>query len=451
MRRIICFIWISLILMVGISLNAFAGGPFTVDTLNDSGVALRWANDTLEWYADMGQLSSTVSNTTAISWVQDAFDRWSSIQLRNSDMDYVNTVSLTITYKGKVSNDITVSNYSPYIAAEAGDTVVIFDNDGSITADLMGDANKDSIVGLSAPVLSDSSGLYITKGFSIFNGYVLSENKLSSDSDTAQSLFKGTMLHELGHLINLDHTQINDDIAQTCSHTGTIYERNGSCDDGQYIPTMYPELLSTQQGELSRDDKIAVSWLYPTSDFTQDFCIITGKIYDGDGSALKGVNVIASRSGEGDTLARQDARSFVSGVLHSGCDSANDSTYYLYGIVPGHYYDVRYEPINSSYTGASGFEPLDNPPSGFDSGTIKDVSGNTTVKCDKGGETIHMADVTISTTNPCTGGGTGGGGTTTSSSSGGCSLVYESELGAGLSFLIMFMVLSVLFARRKSL
>ena len=204
--------------------------------------------------------------------------------------------------------------------------------------------------------------------------------------------FKSALTHELGHLFNLDHTQINLDIADMC-------DLGGTCDDGQFIPTMFPELKTQLQRYLSIDDKITISWLYPNNTFESSFCTITGEIQDRDGYPLQGVNVIARRVMDGETLTKEDARSMVSGVLYPAC--AGDGHYYLHGLVPGKTYEVIYEPISSQYTGMSGFEPLANPPSGFDTGNISASDGSTTVSCDNGGETIQMETVKVDVDNPC--------------------------------------------------
>jgi hypothetical protein len=239
--------------------------------------------------------------------------------------------------------------------------------------------------------------------------------------------FKATMLHELGHLFNLDHSQVNLDIADACDRTGT-------CVDGQYIPTMFPELKTFLQGtKVSDDDKITLSWIYPNSTFEDSFCTITGEIQDKDGRPLQGINVIARRVGDGESLTKEDARSMVSGVLFPGCskDSKNiynfDGRYYLKGIVPGKTYEVIYEELSTEYTGMSGFEPLASPPSGFlpegqTEVPILSSGGDTTVKCDKGGETIDMETVKVPVGNPCPSLEPTPA-PTTGSSGGGCSLI----------------------------
>ncbi|MBI4212314.1 MAG: hypothetical protein HY540_06720, partial [Deltaproteobacteria bacterium] len=187
-------------------------------------------------------------------------------------------------------------------------------------------------------------------------------------------------------------TQINLDIALNCSP-------ETPCEGSQYLPTMFPELKTPLQMSPSIDDKVTLSWIYPDPNFNSKFCMATGKIVDAAGKPLRGVNVIASRVDDGDSLTRSDARSMVSGVLYPGC--LGDSAYYLYGFVPGKKYHVTYEPLAEQYAGHSGFEPLDQPPSGFASGTIEAENGETVIGCEAGNTVIPMKTVTIDVKNTC--------------------------------------------------
>ncbi len=385
-----------LIAILAIASVASAGGPFVVDMLNETGSAQRWEDDTLPWSVDPGPLSDQIDNAEARDWITEALAKWTGVTIPNADLDDVSTSTIATRFSGVLDEDVDETNYTQYISSSPGETAIIFDTNGDIVAALVGEQNRDMVVGLSQPLLSDSSGLHIIKGVVILNGRLQSNGVLAADQDDANDLFKATVLHELGHLLNLDHAQTNFDVAQGCT-------RDGSCPDAQFIPTMYPQLLTPRQGDLSREDKIAISWIYPSAAFESDFCTITGEIFDSDGNPLKGVNVIAQRVSQSETMQRNDTRSYVSGVLYPGC--SGDSRYNLHGIVPGQQYQVTYEPIGSEFTGASDFEPLDNPPRGFDGGTIAAPDGATTVSCDEGGETIEMAAVTIDVTNPCTGSG----------------------------------------------
>jgi hypothetical protein len=386
------FIFFALLIVEG---SANAGGPFVVDVVNRTGVAQRWENDKLVWCVDEGKLSDSVNNAEAIQWITDALGKWTSTTLKNASNQSVSTTAVQTQINSTCGvGDVDLSNYEDHIYTSTGPTVVIFDDTGDIIADLMGEENRNGVVGLSQPIASDASGLRITKGVAIFNGLLLDNGVLASTASASEALFKGTILHELGHLLNLDHSQVNFDVAQMCV-------RNGTCENANVIPTMYPELLTPMQGEyLTRDDKVTISWIYSTSDFESDFCTITGEIFDADGRPLKGVNVIA-KNALGGTAPMVDARAFVSGVLKPTC--YGNSRYYLRGLKPNIPYKVEYEAIGSEFTGASDFEPLDNPPRGFPSGTIETSDGDTTVTCSEGGQTIEMASVTIDTSNPCAG------------------------------------------------
>ena len=381
--------------------NANAGGPFAVDSETNSGVALRWINDNMEWYADDGPLSASVDNAVAKERVQKCLGRWTSITLDNAERKPQATATITTTFKGNVGKDITKDNYKDFIAEALGKydskemrTTVIFDDNGDIIADLVGEANRNLVLGLTQPLRADTTGLYIIKGFTLFNGLLQSNGKLSSDQAVADELFDAAMTHELGHLLNLDHSQSNLAIAKAC-------KLGQDCADGNHIPTMYPQLLVKSQGNLTFDDMITLSWIYPTDAFKKDFCTITGEIFDANNVPLKQVNVIATRVGEGDTATKVDTRSFVSGAFKPEC--VGDAKYYLYGIVPGRKYRVTYESIDPAFTSESGFQPLPNKkPPQFKGGDILSPGGETTVACEKGGDVIEMASVNIDVSNLCT-------------------------------------------------
>jgi len=387
------------------SAEALCGGPFVVDQVGKTGVAQRWQGDTVSWYADSGALTSSIDNAAAIAMVVEQFDKWANITLENAKRESVRTCTLKHSYKGKSSEDITKNNINKYLDSSEGRTFVVFDHDGSITSYLGFD--KESVVGLSTPLESASDGLRITKGIVILNGYLLQNGTLT------EAQFKAALLHELGHLINMDHSQIfYYEFARYCS-------LDKPCSEAQYIPTMYPNLVSETQATLTWDDKITASWIYPNAQdpsqkFHPDFAAITGSIYDADGMPLKGVNVIARRCDRYDeitqscalsSMALVDARSMVSGVLYPGFTGPEEGTpdgrYYLYGLKPGERYVVLAEPIAAEFTGASGFEPISNPPSGFSQQPIPDADGSETVAAPGAGEIHEMASLAIDVPNPC--------------------------------------------------
>lgn len=386
--------------------DALAGGPFVRDITNDTGVAQQWTDNKMTWYSDDGALSNGISHDTAMTWLTEAINKWTSSFLRDKDGAIVRTTNVMNDYQHSIGKDVDITNFDEYVSAAPGETVIIFDKDGEITEYFAGGAYTQ-IPGLSQLLLSSEDGTKILKGVVILNGVLLDNRTLSEEQ------FKAAVLHELGHLFNLDHSQVNNDIASRCS-------LRGDCTDGQYIPTMYPELKTWMQGNLTVDDMVTISWIYPNNDFEDKFCTITGEIQDRDGRPLQGVNVVARRADGGPILKKEDSRSMVSGVLYDYCYP--DGHYYLHGIRPNKVYEVFYEPLSTSYRGMSGFEPLPEPPSDFETGMISGPDGSSTVSCSSGGQTIQMNTVQVDVSNPCPGASTTEE-TTSPSTGGGCSLI----------------------------
>lgn len=381
--------------------QAFAGGPLLVDVLRHTGQPATWKNHKLVWYAESGDLSSSVNNEEAIEWIDEAFSAWASAGLQNEERNFVQVVNLDIEFGGIINQDITLENVSDYVNDDQENMIVVFDRDGSITEAMFPTPdgalkqNKDVIVGFAAPSSPDSS-MNIFSGVAVFNGRMLEANRLGANSEQAQLRFRGTIFHELGHSLNLDHAQTNLDLALPCT-------LGGVCEGSQNIPTMFPELKTRTQTILSWDDKIALALLYPTREFSRSFCTAYGRIEDGNGRPLRGVNVLASRILDGENTARVDTRSFVSGAFYGDDENQcmDNSQYVLAGLVPGKTYQVTYEALTDKYTDYSGFRPLHNPPRGFASGTIPSKDDSTTISCERGGEVIEMKTVQIETANPC--------------------------------------------------
>lgn len=390
MRRSIVAILFAFVTTVFASGSAHAGGPFIVDMINNSGVPCQWLNNNLIWAYDEGDLSSSVDNEEAVQWLRDGFDLWMNSQIPDQNGDLIPTANVVHEEAGGVGGDIQTSDYVDYLLTEDYGTgaVIVFDEDGSIIEDY--GYPSDMVLGLTLPTATDESGLYIIRGIILLNGMML--QYLPSD---AEAYFKAGLLHEIGHLYNMDHDQVNVDIALACDLTGT-------CDGSQHISTMFPELKTYRQGTLSYDDKITLSWIYPNNSFKNEFCTIKGQVLDQDGNPLQGVNVLA-RYTVGTTMPLVDVRSMVSGVMYPACTA--DGHYYLHGLRPGRTYQVEYEPLTEEYANESGFEPFHGgdtplPPSGFNAGTIT-KDGATSVECEQGGQVIEMDTVQIDVPNPC--------------------------------------------------
>jgi hypothetical protein len=186
-------------------------------------------------------------------------------------------------------------------------------------------------------------------------------------------LVKAVMIHEFGHLIGLDHAQVNLDCLT-----------DSSCDGIDGVPTMFPVLIDEDGGAMSTpaaDDVAALSALYPGASFTSSMGRITGHVFFSDGvTPAQGFNVIARRTDDPLVIAVSN----VSGYLFTACEG-NPVTPYPYedcgssispygsraqaligyyelpGLLPGNYtveVEAIYNTGDYAFVGGSGVGPI---------------------------------------------------------------------------------------------
>jgi len=125
----------------------------------------------------------------------------------------------------------------------------------------------------------------------------------SSHSSVTLDVFKAVLTHEFGHLIGLDHSQIN---------LNCYTDSSCSTEDMEGLPVMFPVLLDNATNTLKADDVAAVSVLYPASNFSSTTGRIQGRVLFSDGTTpAQGYNVIARLASD----PRRTALSCVSGYL----------------------------------------------------------------------------------------------------------------------------------------
>lgn len=392
--------WTILFLCAALScaaVSARAGGPMLVDADN-SGEPARWKNGVIRWKADRGPLTRAISNQKAIDqWVKPLFEKWKNAALPVKGGNPVVTVALDFIYEGTVDADITKDNYPDYTNPDfSRETVIIFDSDGSITQDFFERQGvsemecglpKNCIAGLGAP-LADASTKVVNGGFMILNGRLIDGVNTRDNKEMAADQFKAVILHEMGHLLNLDHSQVNVEMAESCAA-----RRSYNCPEGGAIPTMYPASLSQEQFLFHRDDVVTLSWLYPAQAFSDNFCTVTGEIKNAEGKGMQGVNVVAKNVNN----PIDDARSWVSGVLYK--EGTANGTYILAGLNPGEEYEVHYEELLHKYDGGGGFGPLGaDSPVNLGAAVIPGPGGTATVKCGGGGQLISMPEFALTGT-----------------------------------------------------
>jgi hypothetical protein len=352
------------ILLLGLfAIPTYAGGPQYVTGASaiTPGKAYRWNINPITYWTDQGSLGNQ-SNSQANSLVATAFQKWQS----------VSTASLSIQRAGQLSYDVKSSNITAFSNAisNCSDTSqpvnsIVFDADGSITTALGYDNN--STLGFTSPFLcgDTATGAY-TRGFSVFNGRLIDGSANTPSHQTMSvELFAGVIVHELGHLLGVDHTQINVD----------CYTSNCSATELSGVPAMFPFLLDLSQATLKTDDIAAISMLYPASNFSTSTGRIQGRIYFSDSrTQAQGYNVIARNVANPYVVAV----SSVSGYLYTtsvgdlydpnavnyvsdlGSRDADLIGYYdIPGLPPGTY-TIEVEAINGDFTSGSGVGPIGN-------------------------------------------------------------------------------------------
>jgi hypothetical protein len=159
---------------------------------------------------------------------------------------------------------------------------------------------------------------------------------------------KPVMIHEFGHGIGLDHSQIQPGLAN-----------DGDWSNDRAVPIMFPTSTDSERSNpphpraLHPDDVAWVSTLYPSPSRQKNYGEIKGKVIGPNGKALSGVNVVA-------IMATDQLYSRVSCVSDY---LANGSGEFVLPVVPGTY-TLHIEPILAPFVGGSSVGPHSRTPDG---------------------------------------------------------------------------------------
>lgn len=276
-----------------------------------SGTPYKWRTFPIHYVVDQGTLGS-IDNASATTLVQDALSRWSTVSIAD----------VTFQLDGQNSEDITASNIDEYITIDTSgaprnlknQTTMIFDTDGSIIDGLLGSGNSSVVLGLASPGALDEASLTIETGLAILNGL-----------DASSIQLEATLTHESGHMLNLEHTQMNFEEAI-----------NSNSADDSTIPTMFPILPDDPSVLLTlhQDDEFSLGYLYPSTAYSARG-FVSGHLRRRTGEGVRGVVVYCRDKVD----PKNKAVAWISDHVEGGEGE------YLCGNLDNGNYNVTIEPI----------------------------------------------------------------------------------------------------------
>ncbi len=314
-----------------VTANLFAGGPLY--TMN--GKAVRFKSDTVKYHLDRGPFG-IFTNKQARDLANASFKTWEDVATSAVAFNHQPGDTLPV--------DVNGTNWQQYTSLTGvkvdGINPIVFDSDGAITDALFGSGASADVIGFAFSEDVNNDG-FLDEGEAFMNGKLADG---TANSFTYEE-WKSTFVHEFGHFLGLDHTQINGEFVTVA--TKTIY-----------IPTMYPTstVNDVPLGDLNPDDIAAISELYPGPTFASTTGKIFGSVKRANNSVVRGANVIAISAGA-DSLMNQ-----ISTV--TDYYEKNTGDYTVVGLAPGSYY-IRIEPIDPEFTGGSSVGPYAGDASGL--------------------------------------------------------------------------------------
>jgi hypothetical protein len=343
-EKLISVLLLAITAVVGIN----AAGPLNMWN-NEQRIPYRWSvSSPVQIYTDLGPFEIVpntivpISNETADGVVAFSANEWSTVPTSSFRAQVVGDFGMI----GLPDINDAATAALVFGPDNGGGLHVIYDavpsgtaGQGKIMKDFFG--APPTVLGIASPEFADETTGIITEGWMILN----SQQRWVGDDQLLN--FAGVFTHEMGHAINLAHSQTN----------GAIYFSNDtrgpkSCTTLPYptvvtkndVETMYPfanvkpvtgngvEQSTVEQS----DDNASISNLYPSADYRQSTGSISGRILQTDGqTGITGVNVIARNLSD----PYVDAVSAMSGDFVRVA-AGNDGSYTLTGLTPGAQYAV---------------------------------------------------------------------------------------------------------------
>ena len=317
-----------------------AGGPKCVAgssyfDATTKGQPLIWAQGTVLYYTDQGDLSPILPNATANSFVANAFSQWTSVP----------TAALAVSIGGPLAEDVNGTNVvrngdgSISMPADVQPSAtgtplgIVYDSDGSVTDALMGTGAGDASQCFANAAYggNDNYGTFATyqHALVVINGQCAQQSSQLADVEYR-------LVRVIGGALGLGWSQVNPN----------VLTRNPppTADDYAGFPVMHAvdplnctpiTACYPNPYQLAMDDVASLSRLYPVTSqnqsgfpgkqvFTTSTARIHGSVWftDKHGNrtqAMQGVNVVARWIDQTTRLpSRKYAAASVSGFLFTG-------------------------------------------------------------------------------------------------------------------------------------
>lgn len=186
----------------------------------------------------------------------------------------VATATLSLARGSDLAIDVTSANHSTYFGKFSdGLNPVIYDSDGSIIDALMGAGSSRSVLGFAGSASYGAPTCQYVEGQAVLNGAIA----------VSDATMTNVIAHELGHLVGLDHAQLDSTQGLAASN----------------YPLMYP-IAYRSLAALHDDDVSAVTALYPGSAVSGAYGTLSGNFRMADGvTPIRGANIWARDTANG--------------------------------------------------------------------------------------------------------------------------------------------------------
>ena len=280
LRRVFSWLY-ALALAIGLifvlSELARAGGPryvagTTFFNPEAKGTALTWAQGSIRYYSDQGNLSPLLPGPSADAFVADAFSRWTSIP----------TAAISATRAGQLAEDVNGSNVfangdgtitlpSDILPAAVNQPVaVVYDADGSVTDALVGQGASATSFCYTNAVLGGADNF--SPDAHLIHALVILNGNCAQTSAQLPDL-KYHLVRVLGQVLGLDWSQVNVNVVagnpppSAADYAG--FSLMHAADPSFCVPVSkcYPAGVDPTVPKM--DDQAALSRLYPVTALNQ--------------------------------------------------------------------------------------------------------------------------------------------------------------------------------------